>query len=508
MNERIAIIDLGSNSIRLVIFQIYENGAYNLIHRKKENGRLSGGMIEGEKLVLTRAAMERTIESLKGFSYICKFFNVDQIIAVATAAVRESENGEYFIKLAEEETGIKFKILSGEEEAVLGCVGAINTLDVNDAVFLDIGGASTEITYIKDRKIHSSASFPFGAVVLTEMFNTADEIPEESLRAMHNYVASYLDKIPWMKDLNVPIVGIGGTARSLTRIDQKLKKYPFPKIHNYRFGNMAFNKIYSMLTGVNLKERKKVPGLNSDRADIITAGAIAIKEISDTVKSTNFIVSDCGLREGLFFNYYFNLRQEDQVISDILMHSVYNVLLFYNASISHAECVTNSAVEMFDSWQELHKMSDRSRELLKVASLLHDVGISINYFNHAKHSAYIIENARLLGLTHREQMLTAMITNWHDNYQTKGTRFKIYNEFLDDVDWEIARKTSTFLSLAESVQSVPAKTPKTVKAKIKGDTAYLTIQCPDFRNNDLEAVRKEAKRFEKEFGLKLIIEKQ
>ena len=508
MNERVAVIDLGSNSMRMVIFQIYQNGAYNLIHRKKENVRISQGMIKSEKMFLTRDAMNRTIESLKGFSYICKFFNVDKILAVATAAVRESDNGEYFLQLVEEETGIKIKILSGTEEAALGYVGAINTLDVNDAVFFDLGGASTEITLIKDREIKQSISFPFGAVVLTEMFNASDDISAETLKKIHDYIACQFKQMPWLKDLNVPIVGIGGTIRSIARIDQKLKKYPFPIIHNYRFGSMAFNKIYSMLTSVNLTERKKVPGLNNDRADIITAGAIVLKEILDTVKSTNFIVSDCGLREGLFFNYYFKSRQENEVASDILMHSVNNVLLFYNANIEHAQNVTNHAIEMFDSWQKIHKMPERSRDLLKVASLLHDVGISINYFNHARHSAYIVENARLVGLTHREQMLAAMITNWHDNYQTKGVRFKLYNEFLDEVDWEIARKASIFLSLAESIQSVPSKAKKTIKAEIKGSDTYLTIDCQDFREQDLESVQKETKRFEKEFGFKLAIKKK
>ena len=136
------------------------------------------------------------------------------------------------------------------------------------------------------------------------------------------------------------------------------------------------------------------------------------------------MISGCGVREGLFFDYYLPSINTSNVLDDILSHSTNNMLLFYKVHATHAYHVTGLAQQLFDSWQQLHKLTSREKELLKVAAMLHDIGITINYYDHQRHSAYLIENARLFGLTHREQMLIAVVAGWHSGFYAKAMRYR------------------------------------------------------------------------------------
>ncbi|MDF2876251.1 MAG: ppx 2, partial [Sporomusa sp.] len=279
MTERVAIIDLGSNSARLIVMHIYHNGAYNLVYNQKESVRLSEGMAETG--LLTRDSMWRAISTLKIFAHMCELVKVDKILAVATAAVRIAKNGSEFIDLVNQHTGIPLQVISGEAEAHLGFTGIINTIDVDSALLFDLGGGSTEITLVKDRQPVEVFSLPFGAVNLTEKFGCQDKVSELQLAAMRGHIVTRLERLPWLKRLGLPIVGVGGTARNIAKMDQKRKNYPFPKVHNYRFGPMAFDELWRTITKTNLTQRRKYPGLSSERADIIIAGTTIVKSLID-----------------------------------------------------------------------------------------------------------------------------------------------------------------------------------------------------------------------------------
>ena len=150
------------------------------------------------------------------------------------------------------------------------------------------------------------------------------------------------------------------------------------------------------------------------------------------------------------------------------------MLLFYKGDINHCHQVAQLALAMFDGWHELHNLEARSRKLLHVAALLHDIGITINYYDHPRHSAYLVENARLFGLTHREQMLTAVIAGWH-NGPTKFVRNRIYGEFFDEIDWQTAKKLSLILALAESLDTTQMQLVKSVGAKVNEGHAILEL---------------------------------
>lgn len=507
MTERIAVIDLGSNSARLIVMNIYHNGAYNLVYNQKESVRLSEGMDEDNRL--KPEAMWRAVTTLKTFAHMCQIVGVDKILAVTTAAVRNSHNGQEFLDLVHQHTGIPLRAISGEDEARLGFIGVINTIDVTDGVLYDLGGASTEITLIRNRQPQGVVSLPFGALNLTERFLTHDKFAESQQTAMRQFIQSHLEKLPWLKGLSLPIVGVGGTARNIAKMDQKRKNYPFPKVHNYRLGPISFDDLWRTLLKTSLAQRKKFPGLNSERADIIMAGSTIVKCLMDYVNGTSLIISGCGVREGMFLEYYLTRDQAEGanvIIPDILMHSTENMLLFYKGNTQHAHHVACLAEAMFDGWQLLHRMGPREKKLLRVASLLHDIGITINYYDHARHSAYLVENARVFGLTHREQMIAAVVAGWHNSMSAKYVRNRVYHEFLDEVDWQTARKLSLLLAISESLETTQMQLIQDIKATIAENHAHLQLIAREPALMERQSAAQHGKWFKKELGLELIID--
>jgi len=504
MTERIAIIDLGSNSARLIIMHTYVNGAYNLVYHQKETVRLSEGM--GKNAMLTLEAMKRAIDTLKIFSHMCQLFEVSEIIGVATAAVRNADNGESFLQLIAAETGITLKVISGTDEAYLGFSGVINTLDITDCILFDLGGGSTELTLIKNRQPVDAVSLPFGAVNLTERFGTQDEVSAKKLYDLSTHIMQELNKVSWLKELNLPLAGVGGTARNIAKMDQKRKNYPFNKVHNYRLGSLSFLNLWQALTAATVKQRAKFAGLSKERSDIIIAGTTIVKNLFDITNASRLIISGCGVREGLFLQHYLTRMNQPLIIDNILEHSTQNMLLFYKANVSHANHLAYLTEAMFTGWQELHDLDPRDQELLRVASLLHDIGITINFYDHTRHGAYLVENARLFGLSHREQMLAAVIVAWHNGPSAKYIRNKFYSEFLDESDWQKARKLALLLALAETLDTTQMGLVKKLRATSGDGQAHLSLTVdPRTASIELAEVQQHRKWFKKEFGLDLIL---
>lgn len=503
MSERVAVIDLGSNSARLIILHIYANGAYNLVYHQKESIRLGEGM--GRDQMLQPEAMERALCALRNCGQMCRIMKVDTILAVATAAVRNTRNGPDFIARAVKETGLPIQPISGESEAMLGYLGATNTIDVRDGIFFDLGGGSTEISLVRDRKMIESVSLPIGAVNLSDEFKTQDKVSKTNLAHLCGFIDRQLKKAPWIQAMSLPLVGIGGTARNIAKMDQARKNYPFAKVHNYRMGPIALEDLFRLITSANLVQRKRMTGLSSERGDIIVAGIAVVKRLFELVRASNLIISGCGVREGLFFRHYLRHEYTPDVIPDILRHSTLNMLRFYKVNEQHALHVTDMAMRLFDGWLPLHQLDCRDRQLLYSAAMLHDIGISINYYDHTRHSAYLVENARLFGLTHREQILTAVVAGWHSNISAKLLRNRLYNEFLDETDWGKARKMATILAVANNFDSTHRQLITNPISSVSANTATVVVSTDGDCSIEIQAVEKQRKSFQREFGAELQI---
>ena len=502
--QRIAIIDIGSNSARLVISHIYKNGAYNMVYNQKEALRLSQ-KVDGQNL-LTEEAFTSTIDTMRSFAHMCKIYQADKTIAVATAAIRNASNGGELVAKVAELTGIQLHIISGNTEAYISYLGVINTLDVKNGIIFDLGGGSTELILFKNRKILESVSLPLGAVNTTSMFNIRNEMPSNVYNDLNAFIMSRLSQYPWLKQNNLPLIGVGGTARTVAKIIQRAKKYPATKIHNYAYPVQTFRSFFNKLRLTNLEQRKKISGLSTERSDIILAGSSIISCLLEATGAKKLITSGCGLREGLFYDYYSKSNNVPLIAKNILERSRENTLRLFESDTGHAHHITKLALAMFDGWMELHKVRKSYRRLLETAALLHDIGITINFYSHARHSAYMIQNAKLFGLTHKEQIITSAIAGWHNGVSKNYFKSRFYKEMLTESNWKLINKLALLLALAESLDYSETRMVHTLTPSFNKKNAVLTVHAEHMPTIEMHQLQDHLSWFKKTMGVELKVE--
>lgn len=505
--ERIAIIDIGSNSARLVISHIFENHSYQLVYSQKKTLRLSKEINEqGE---LTEKGLQKTVNTLRSFDHMCKIFETDHNIIICTAAIRNAKNSEAVIQELSRVVSSKINVIPGEREAQLSYQGVINTMSVEDAIIFDLGGGSTELILVHDRQELFKISLPFGAVNITEQFALSDVMSKEVQQRVVDLLQSELAKLPWLKNVQLPLIGVGGTARSLAKIFQKQENYPYNKLHNFPINVSQFASLHDFVININNIERRKIAGLSAERADIFLAGITIINTIVQTVQPPQIIVSGSGLREGVFYEYYRQKFIDNHIDeADILKQSIYNLLKLSNLDIEHAEKVYSMSEKMFVSWFALHRLPKEYRKILMVAALLHDIGISINYYNHDKHTKYLIEHAQIYGVTHREQLLAALVAGWHNGISNNLLISSVYNEILSEEDVIIARKLAVFLAIAECLDYTQTNTLKDIIPSFASNgepclTLIANGKEDGCANIEFMELNKQLRLFKKEFAVKL-----
>ncbi|MDY4920176.1 MAG: Ppx/GppA phosphatase family protein [Phascolarctobacterium sp.] len=503
--QRIAIIDIGSNSARLVISHIYKNGAYNMVYNQKEALRLSQKVNEDN--MLTEEAFTSTIETMSSFAHMCKIYQADKTIAVATAAIRNSINGGELVEKVAEKTGIQLHIISGKTEAYISYLGVINTLDVKNGIIFDLGGGSTELILFKNRKILESVSIPLGAVNTTELFNIRNEMTSAVYNNLSAFIQDKLAQYPWLKQNGrLPLIGVGGTARTVAKIIQRAKKYPATKIHNYAYPVPIFRNFFNKLRLTNLEQRKKISGLSTERSDIILAGSSIISCLIEATGAKKLITSGCGLREGLFYDYYSKSNNVPLIAKNILERSAENTLNLFETDTTHARHITKLALAMFDGWQELHKVRRNYRRLLETAALLHDIGITINFYSHARHSAYMIQNAKLFGLTHKEQIITSAIAGWHNGVSKNYFKDRFYKEILTESNWKLINKLALLLALAESLDYSEMRMVHNLSTSFNKKLAILSIHADNIPAIEMHQIQHHLSWFKKIMGVELKVE--
>ncbi|NMB47198.1 MAG: Ppx/GppA family phosphatase [Firmicutes bacterium] len=416
--ERIAIIDMGSNSVRLIIMDIGPEGEYHQMENVKETVRLvENTTADGS---LHPKAQDHAVEALSFFARLCDVRRVDKIIAVATAAVRRAPNRDEFLMRLRRETGIDVRMLTGEEEADLDYIGIVNTVAPETGLIVDVGGGSTKLLGYRNRLKEASATLPFGIVTLTDRFLSTDQIDPTSLAELEAFLTGEFGGLAWLSEYD-KIVALGGTARTLARIDRRRRAYKPDITHGYQMQAEAVHSIYQRITNLDLEGRCRIPGMSLERADVIVAGIAVINQLVEVTGIEQLITSRSGLRDGLLF-HYLSRETQDPILPSPLMHSVDNLIHYYNIEGSHVRHVSNLALSLFDQLRPIHGLDTYERRLLIVASLLHDIGVAVNQENHYKHTFYMILNARINGLTHRELVTCAFVAASHERYYLQGVR--------------------------------------------------------------------------------------
>ena len=502
--EKIGIIDLGSNSARLVIVNLFEDGFFMVVDELKESVRLGHDMERDGFLKPQRVA--ETIKTLRMFKRLCDVSGVNRIIGVATEAVRKAKNQRSFLDEIQTSCGIKLRVLSAEEEAVLVYRGVINTMDIPKGVILEIGGGCTKIVYYNRRNMLRYATIPYGAVTLTDMFASEGLKPEEQVERIEEFFLEKLNEIDWLGEIDpdAQMIGVGGSFRNLFKINKMVHKYPLDVVHNFTLQTEDFYPVYDMIKVLDLDKKKKIKGLSAERADILPAALAVIKTFITRLNFNSFTFSGSGLREGIMFNQALP-STIDKPILDVMNYSLTTLVKYYNCDEKHVEHVVNLSVQLFKQLRVLHKFPRQYLKVLKVAAMLHDCGMRIKYYNHQRHSCYMIMNSTLYGVTHREIVLAAFTACCHKKEDINAYSWNQYRDILQEDDIEIVKRLGVMLRIAESLDRSHAGVVKGINCDILGDSVIMKTEVEGDASLEIRDALAASAEFKKSFRKNLEI---
>jgi exopolyphosphatase/guanosine-5'-triphosphate,3'-diphosphate pyrophosphatase len=412
--ERVAVIDMGSNSWRLVVFGYEpETPWWSLVDEIREAVRIGAGMGEqsANGRVLRPDRVELALHTAAVFSAFCRATGVDQIEALATSAIRDADNGDELLDEIERTTGLHARVISGEEEARYGWLAIANSTTIEDGFGLDIGGGSIQTLKIDGRRLTDSRSLRLGAVRVSERFLPDEKATPKQMRALRAHAAAKLEELGWWSG-GGRLVGIGGTIRNLAAAAMKRLDIPDIDVQGFRLARDALEELIEELASRPASKRGEVKGIKYDRADVILGGAIVLATALDEGGFDAIEVTEAGLREGAFFE---RLLGEDGLFEDVRSESVHNLAHRFGHDGEHERHVWDLSSSMFDglSVAGLHDYGRGERDLLWAACLVHDIGVAVNYDDHHRHSYYLTLNAGLPGFTPRELVLVGLIARYH-----------------------------------------------------------------------------------------------
>ncbi len=473
--EKIGIIDLGSNSARLVIVDLFGDGHFMVSDELKESVRLGQDMDRDGFLKPQRVS--ETIKTLKMFKRLCDTSGVNRIIAVATAAVRRAKNQRSFLDEIQATCGIKVNVLSEEDEATLVYRGVINSMDIPKGIILEIGGGSTKVIYYNRRMVLNCVNLPFGAVTLTDLFADDGVSPKEQTEKIEQFFTEQFKKIEWLAEVepDVQMIGVGGSFRNLYKINKIVRKYPLDTVHNYTFGVEDFRNIYEMVRVLDVEKRKRIRGLSPARADIMPAAMAIIKAFTDYMHIEGFVVGGSGLREGIMVNQALPQTVE-RPISDVLSYSLNTLVRYYGADQKHIEHVVHLAIQLFKQLRVLHKYPRQYLKVLKIAASLHDCGKSVRFYNYQKHSWYTILSSPIYGASHREIVLAAFVAGCHKKEDVNAADWARFKDIVTEEDLEAVKKLGVLLRIAESLDRSRSGAVSGVNCDVLGDSVIMKTE--------------------------------
>ena len=413
--KRLAAIDIGTNSIRSIVVEADHDGTFRVLDDEKATVRLGDGLHRTG--IISPDSRRRALEALARFCKINSGYGVVRTEAIATSAVRKAENGAAFIREVEEELGLTVSVVTGEEEAELAAQSAFNNFDLdgNRHLLADLGGGSLELVTTIGRHLEHVASLELGAVYLTETFLSGDPIKESSLKKLRRHIRGTLRlAFPGDRPVIHSVIGSGGTLTAMAAMIAASRGETYGSLHGSELLHADVVHLLAMLSRTTLAERRNLPGLNPDRADIIVAGVAVVEAMLDFFHGNLLKINERGIREGIILRA---LQRNGCGDGDRKRRTWRDAILDFAASChfdaEHSLHVAGLAHQIFLAVAETYRLGEREQQLLEAATILHDIGYFINYTGHHKHSYHLIRHGEIFGFTPRERELIAQIARYH-----------------------------------------------------------------------------------------------
>jgi exopolyphosphatase/guanosine-5'-triphosphate,3'-diphosphate pyrophosphatase len=463
LSDRIlAAIDVGTNSIHMVVVQIQPSlPSFKIIATEKDMVRLGERcQITGQ---LTEEAMQRAIATLRRCRELATGLKAEEMIGVATSAVREAPNGREFLERVKKETGLTIDLISGEEEARRIYLGVLSGLEFNGKphIIIDIGGGSTELILGDGHEPRCLSSTKVGAVRLTDLFVKSDPISDQDYIALRAYVRGMLDRA--VEDLRQQLgphekpqlVGTSGTIESLMMIHtcDRLGTCP-PSLRGYELTLEDLKALLAKLRRLNFNQRCQLLGMSERRAEIIVAGAVILAEAMEMLGQSSLITCDRALREGIIVDWMLThglIEDRLRYQSSVRQRSTYSLAQKFHVNLASSERVANFALTLFDRTQGiLHNWTEAERELLWAAAILHNAGHYVSHSAHHKHSYYLVRHGGLLGYTDTEIEIIANLCRYHRKSPPKK-KHENFRQLMGRRERQMVEQLSAILRLASAL---------------------------------------------------------
>ncbi len=500
--KRLGIIDIGSNTMRLVIMEITPLGHYRIVNELKRSARLAEGLDINN--YLSDEKIQEGYSVLKAFKRMCDALNVTKIVAVGTAALRKAQNSNILIDKVQEKLDFDIRIIDGLQEAKYAFLGTINNIKIDKGIIIDIGGGSTEFICIDKGHIKHALSMPFGTIDIKRHLGNPEEDTLGDYEQLSRFLMTQFEEIPWLKSYHThPIIGVGGIIRSIAKVDKAFKKYPMKLIHNYSVSKNDVDRIFNDIKDKPVVNLDQIKGLDVSRSDIFHGAMLLMTQLMAHIQSDEMIVCRGGIREGILHEY---LNKNYAIETNLFDASISNVFHRYRIDKDHAIFVHECVQKMYkEAWHKSYEDIDIDK-IITISSYLHDVGIDITFYDHNIHSFYVILYSGILGVSHKELLMSGFCALLHYKHEIELDEFESYLALLSENDIELIWVVGTLLRLAESFDSSMNRAVDSIDCQSTETTFTVQLFADEKPSIELAHAKQTGKAFHKIIGKKLIIE--
>ena len=483
------IIDIGSNSMRMVVLKKTSRFAFHLINETKSKVKISQNCYANNGY-LQEEPMQRAYDALESFLNISQGLKSRKILCVATSALRDAPNAKDFISKVKKNLNLSIKIIDGKKEAYLGAVATSNLLFNNDFISMDIGGGSTEFALVNDNNIKETISLDIGTVRLEELyFKNNDYIGAKA------YILEQLKNLNDNFQIIKTLVVLGGTARSLSRLIIKKQNHPIDVLHGFTYNYNTNKKLFTKILQCNSNQEFKELGIRKDRFDTIKAGTFIFHTILEYLQIKDVVTSGVGVREGLYLTDL--LRTSNNKFPSNFNISVRSLLDRFTFDNKQTAYLGNNVSKLFEILKPLHNLPSNYKSSLVISSKLQQIGLSLNFYKNSEHSSNFILNGLNYGFSHEQRVLIATIIRYSKKELPQITQIEEFKDLLPDI------KTLQWLSYIYSLNKILNSEFLRYPFKYTLENDVFTI----FSSKKHYIIKRALKKLKKPEDFKLILEK-
>jgi exopolyphosphatase/guanosine-5'-triphosphate,3'-diphosphate pyrophosphatase len=502
---RLAAIDVGTNSIRLVVAEIQSDHTYRVLDEEREMTRLGRGLdLHGR---LADETMEKSLEAIGKMKAIADGFQVCELRAIATSAVREASNGRSFCREAERRHGVHIDVISPAVEAQLAFRSVLTNfnLEGRSLAVVDLGGGSTEVILSAGTVIDQVHSLPLGAVRLTERNCASDPLRQKHWKQLRNEIdrtiRRAIGKPPFVAEA---MIGSGGTFSTLAEIIQCQRLGQAGSVQGYQMARAEIEHLLNRLRETPLDARRQIPGMNPTRADIVIAGVAVIVRLADYLGCKQVIVNDRGIRDGLLVSMIedrFGAFRVDGAPPKSRLDAVRVFATKCRSNERHCEHVGRLAGMLFDALREQFALAAAGRDIMVAAALLHEIGYLINHSKHHKHAYHLIMHGEFPGFSAREVELIANVARYHRRALPKESHDNFRR--LDKTERRLVRCLSGILRVADGLDRTHGQCVTGLRCDVSDGTIRVIIDSPSDPEVEIWDAERKAELFEDAFDERL-----